>query len=506
MKPILVLLLACVLALVLGFYSEAGAQCVPAIEIEKDVTPLEGSIGDEFNVTLVITNIGAELLDPVVVTDQLDSGVGFIASQPILGDCGVSVDSFSGQLITFSPFSLDPGESCTIHYAVTCDETGNHPDLATVYGYCDSDPTEFAVDTAPGEFNCDCVVSIDLEKEIVPVAGGVGDEFDVTLAVVNTGPLDLDPVIVTDLLDPGVGFNSAQVIGGTCGTAVSSFVGQEITFVPFTLSSGDLCTITYRVICDEPGQHWNTASARGYCPLDPNIFDEDMVQAEFQCADPLIIDPATPACPLPDAEYGVSYDPVQFTATGGTQPYSWSASGLPDGLIIDSATGEIKGPALETGLFPFTVFVSSDNPPDSDARACFINVVEAQRPEVTTPFAVEMVDGVTEEVVSYEVAIDTDSRGQPHLFFAVSESNPWRYATRKDGVWSVENVANWVGQDGDIKLDDSDRPHVAYYIRYAQRSADGVWTHEYFHLSSVSRNALALDSNNQPHIAFFSDN
>jgi hypothetical protein len=65
---------------------------------------------------------------------------------------------------------------------------------------------------------------------------------------------------------------------------------------------------------------------------------------------------------LPAGVVGTSYTPTTLTATGGTGPYTWSASGLPSGLGIDPGTGAITGiPATATGS-PFSVSVSvTDN-------------------------------------------------------------------------------------------------------------------------------------------------
>lgn len=40
---------------------------------------------------------------------------------------------------------------------------------------------------------------------------------------------------------------------------------------------------------------------------------------------------------------GVPYAGATFTASGGTGPYSWSASGLPAGLSINASTGVVGG-------------------------------------------------------------------------------------------------------------------------------------------------------------------
>jgi len=66
---------------------------------------------------------------------------------------------------------------------------------------------------------------------------------------------------------------------------------------------------------------------------------------------PLVISPPpAPTCPtLPDGQEGTAYAGVACQATGGSGGYTWSASGLPNGLTINSSTGAIGGtPAAGT--------------------------------------------------------------------------------------------------------------------------------------------------------------
>jgi hypothetical protein len=46
---------------------------------------------------------------------------------------------------------------------------------------------------------------------------------------------------------------------------------------------------------------------------------------------------------------------LQMTATGGTTPYTWSATGLPTGLSINASTGLISGTTRITGGYSVTV-------------------------------------------------------------------------------------------------------------------------------------------------------
>lgn len=50
-----------------------------------------------------------------------------------------------------------------------------------------------------------------------------------------------------------------------------------------------------------------------------------------------------------------SGDTLQMTATGGTTPYTWSATGLPTGLSINASTGLISGPTYGRATYTVTV-------------------------------------------------------------------------------------------------------------------------------------------------------
>jgi subtilisin-like proprotein convertase family protein len=60
---------------------------------------------------------------------------------------------------------------------------------------------------------------------------------------------------------------------------------------------------------------------------------------------------------------GTAITPVNHTASGGTAPISWSASGLPTGLSISSSTGSISGTPTATGTFNVTVTATDSSSP-----------------------------------------------------------------------------------------------------------------------------------------------
>jgi subtilisin-like proprotein convertase family protein/secreted trypsin-like serine protease len=69
--------------------------------------------------------------------------------------------------------------------------------------------------------------------------------------------------------------------------------------------------------------------------------------------------------------FGTPISPVNHTASGGTQPYSWTATNLPPGLQIDSSTGSVSGSPTAAGTYSVTVTVTDASSPTRTGRAFY---------------------------------------------------------------------------------------------------------------------------------------
>lgn len=86
---------------------------------------------------------------------------------------------------------------------------------------------------------------------------------------------------------------------------------------------------------------------------------------------------------LPDGTVGTAYS-VTATASGGTTPYAWSATGLPAGYSINASTGVISGSTATAGTYTVTIS-AVDAAATTDSRT--LGLLVAPAPLVITTSA-----------------------------------------------------------------------------------------------------------------------
>ncbi len=103
--------------------------------------------------------------------------------------------------------------------------------------------------------------------------------------------------------------------------------------------------------------------------------------ANLELAAPVI----TTGGSLPSATVGVQYSQTLSATAAKEVTVRWSAIGLPNGLKIDSSTGEISGAPTASGTFNFTVTASIEDGGDSklSGSKTFSLVVNKGTPDIT---------------------------------------------------------------------------------------------------------------------------
>ncbi|GEM_PF-1114324 len=89
--------------------------------------------------------------------------------------------------------------------------------------------------------------------------------------------------------------------------------------------------------------------------------------------EPVVIDCGTPPIGAARANYQ-----HQVTATGGTNTFTWTATGLPMGLAINPVTGSITGASEQSGTFDAELTAQDgQNPPEIATQICTIELGDA---------------------------------------------------------------------------------------------------------------------------------
>lgn len=195
--------------------------------------------------------------------------------------------------------------------------------------------------SAPGNYNFRVVVTDS------PLSDQGAQSFVVTIAGSNNGgggngggiKVSVSPANVTLL--PGGTQQFTASVTGTADTAVT-----------WTASAG---SVTADGLYTAPNVKTNTiASVEATSKADPTKSASAAVTINPNQGQSLQITTSG----LPQGQQGNPYDAV-FTATGGTQPYSWSltAGTLPPGITLNT-NGDLSGVPTTSGTFSFTVTVT----------------------------------------------------------------------------------------------------------------------------------------------------
>ena len=296
---------------------------------------LVGSFSDE---TLTVTNVGT---DPVVIYDLQFQNYGL----------GTNVGEFSFiSGWTGSDVIINPGSSHGITVRFAPDSEGVKVVQVLVEHNSTNIVSPFYVDLFGAGYNpTSPIFSID------PTSYNYGDididkYKDNSFIISNIGTSDLN---VSSISISGVNSSNFTIQSG--GSPTTIFAGNNHTIIVRFTSQLPLGSknASLDIIHNALGSPSNV-------PLSGTVVDIPPIQITTTT--------------LPDATNWVVYSVVLQISGGSGGTLSWSivSGNLPDGLNLNSQTGEISGTPIQTGIFNFTVEV--DDSGETDTQVLTLNI------------------------------------------------------------------------------------------------------------------------------------
>ena len=193
-------------------------------------------------------------------------------------------------------------------------------------------------------------------------ANGLTAETDTTIVVKPVVGIDFDtlPTAVS-----GDDYDTSLI--GTGGTEPYTWSAEDLPTGFSLTTDGHLSGVTTEV-----GEH----------QVKLTITDANSKTAEKTVSLTVIEAVAITTTSLPAGEVGNAYS-TTLTASGGVAPYSWSATGLPDGLEL-STGGALTGTPTTSGTFDAVQITVTDDNGDSASRSFTIEIAAVLSITTTT--------------------------------------------------------------------------------------------------------------------------
>ncbi|MHC4714654.1 MAG: putative Ig domain-containing protein, partial [Planctomycetota bacterium] len=315
---------------------------------------------------------------------SLNSSTGEISGTPTTGgtsnftvevtDAQTPADSDQQALSIYVPDDLAvttsslPDGQIDVAYSETLAATGG----VTPYSWSvvsGSLPTGLSLNSSTGEISG------------TPTTGGTSN-FTVRVTDSQT-PADTDDQALSIYVPDDLVVTTSSLPDGTVGVAYSETLAASGGVTPYSWAVVSGSLPAGLSLNSSTGEISGSPTTEGTSNFTVEVTDSQAPADSDQQALSITINPAVDplvitTTSLPDGVKKQQYS-ATLQATGGVTPYTWSivSGGLPNGLLLNPATGEISGTCRKTGTFNFTVRVEdSQQPADFDEKALSITVVD----------------------------------------------------------------------------------------------------------------------------------
>ena len=233
---------------------------VSDLQLLKSVDNPSPNVGDIVNFTVTLRNHGPQNATNIVVTDQLPSGLTFVAATPA---AGTTFNPTTGQ---WSVPSLANGGSVTLVIEAVADAATPQVNNAAITAQTeiDSNPNNNTGSATVTPQQTDLAVT----KSVDNVRPNVGDLVTFTVTVTNAGPSVATGVQLTDQLPSGLVFQTAVTSQGTYDDLTGVWVVGTLA------AGGATAQLTLTALVDSQFTQLNLASVSAVDQPDPNPLND----------------------------------------------------------------------------------------------------------------------------------------------------------------------------------------------------------------------------------------
>jgi hypothetical protein len=360
---------------------------VPPVQISTPGTLPSGTVGVGYSTTIGVASGGAATYS--IVGGNLPPGLSFVSAgngalvtgtPTTAGTYTFTVKAVDAQntsdtrdfTLTIKPPALSVGGSATVTGTVGVPLTASFGCTGGVPPYT----TSITGSLPPGVSFANCGISG------TPTQAGT---FGIHLQLTDAAGTSVGKDISITINPPTLALAGGALPDGQVGVTYKATVAATGGIAPITYSASGLPD---GLSMSSGGDITGTPTTAGQYSVRVTAIDSSKVTAStgVSATYTIKIAPVTltfGAANLPDGVVGVAYS-GSVSATGGTPQYSFTASGLPDGLSM-SAGGAVSGTPTTAGTF--TVNVTVTDTAGGTARATYSIKITNPPPQLTTPTA-----------------------------------------------------------------------------------------------------------------------